>query len=304
MKQDQILVSTGEFTKIYDPSVGKNEEWYINDHCFIRGEDGIWHLFGITHAEPANPLDEKNFAHATARSLTQKPWDKQRFALTAEWKKWKEIHLWAPHVIFHENVYYMFYCAGDEDHSKYKIHLATSSDLKTWKRHLENPMVVDGHEARDPFVLRVGEKWVMYYTATSDPSGGDHIVAYRTSDDLIKWGERDVAFRDTIKEHAWSPTESPFVVRRGSYYYLFTGPWDSYVDTHVFRSQDPFHWTVKDKVGHINSHAAEVVRDAEGHWDISHCGWGQGGVYLAPLHWNDGLDNAESSMPTPDVSCS
>ena len=292
MTQGQILVRAGEFTKIYDPSIGENEKWYINDHCFIRSADGIWHLFGITHAEPANPLDEKNFAHATARSLIQNPWDKQRFALTAEWKKWKEIHLWAPHVIFHENVYYMFYCAGDKDHTKYKIHLATSSDLKTWKRHPANPIVVDGHEARDPFVLRVGEKWVMYYTATSDPSGGDRIVAYRTSDDLIKWGERNVAFRDTIKEHSWSPTESPFVVRRGDYYYLFTGPWGGYVGTHVFRSKDPFHWTVEGKVGRINSHAAEVVRDIDGKWYVSHCGWGQGGVYLAPLYWNDGLDNA------------
>ncbi len=304
MAQDQDLIGAGEFVRIYDPSVGENEEWYINDHCFIRGEDGIWHLFGITHAEPANPLDEKNFAHAMARNLSQKPWDKQRFALTAEWKKWKEIHLWAPHVIFHEKMYYMFYCAGDEDHSKYKIHLGTSSDLKIWKRHPENPIVVDGHEARDPFVLRVGDRWVMYYTATSNPSGGDHIVAYRTSDDLIRWGDRDVAFRDTIKEHSWSPTESPFVVRRGNCYYLFTGPWGGYVGTHVFRSPDPFHWSVEDKVGHINSHAAEVIRDIDGKWYVSHCGWGQGGVYLAPLYWNDGLDNAESSMPIPDVSCS
>ena len=53
--------------------------------------------------------------------------------------------------------------------SEYRIHLATSSDCTTWTRHPENPMVVDGYEARDPMVLRVDDRWVMYYTATSEP---------------------------------------------------------------------------------------------------------------------------------------
>jgi hypothetical protein len=41
-------VSSGEFFKIYDPSTSETGKWYINDHCFIRGIDGVWHLFGIT----------------------------------------------------------------------------------------------------------------------------------------------------------------------------------------------------------------------------------------------------------------
>ena len=32
-------------------------------------------------------------------------------------------------------------------------------------------------------------------------------------------------------------------------------------------------------------------------WYINdHCGWAQGGVYLAPLIWDDGLDNADASL--------
>lgn len=31
---------------------------------------------------------------------------------------------------------------------------------------------------------------------------------------------------------------------------------------------------------------AEVIRDG-GDWFVSHCGWGQGGVYLAPLSWSE-----------------
>ncbi|HBO44644.1 MAG TPA: hypothetical protein DD670_12075, partial [Planctomycetaceae bacterium] len=157
------LVVAGEFTKIYDPSVGEDEQWYINDHCFIYGRDRQWHLYGITREEPASPINEDNFAHATASTLLQQPWDKQPFALsTATEAPWYERHLWAPHVIKNDGLYYMFYCAGDADHTKYKIHLATSPNLWNWTRHSDNPMIVDGFDARDPFVMRLEDSWVMY----------------------------------------------------------------------------------------------------------------------------------------------
>lgn len=281
-------VQAGPFFKIYDPSAGEPQQWYINDHCFIRGEDGTWHLFGITHPEPADPLDEKQFAHATADSLTQRMWVKQPMALEADWKRYREAHLWAPHVIHHDDLYYMYYCAGgDPDHAHYRIYLATSKDLWTWERHPENPMFVDGYDARDPMVLRVGDQWVMYYTATSRPEGGNHIVAYRTSKDLIHWSERGTAFTDPTVGTVGGPTESPFVVQRGEYYYLFIGPRGGYVGTDVFVSRDPFHWELKDQVGHIAAHAAEVVQDVDGKWYVSSAGWGQGGVYLAELEWVD-----------------
>ncbi len=288
-------VTSGDFTKIYDPSVGENIPWYINDHCFLRGRDGTWHMYGITHAEPLGPLDEHNFSHAVADVLTQQPWRKRPFALSVD-PTWNEVHLWAPHVIEHEGLYYMYYCAGDLDNSKYKICLATSKNLTDWSRHPDNPMVVDGYDARDPYLLRVGREWVMYYTATSDPKGGNHIVAAATSKDLLHWEGRKTVFTDPSKGTWGGPTESPTVIRRGDVYYLFIGPRDHYRGTCVYKSKDPFHWDIQDLAGQINAHAAEVIRDSRGKWYVSHCGWGQGGVYLAPLHWNDGLDEADTSL--------
>ncbi len=291
---EEPAIRAGYF-RIYDPSVGEEKEWYINDHCFVRGEDGRWHLFGITREEPAKPIAEDNFAHATADKLYQVPWRKEAFALTVDANAGEE-HLWAPHVIFHEGIYYMYYCGGGRNPTKYRIHLATSEDLYDWERHPENPMVVDGYHARDPFVLKVGDEWVMYYTATSTPSGGNHIVACQVSDDLIRWRGRKAVFVDPSKGRGGGPTESPFVVRRGEYYYLFIGPRGGYVGTDIFRSRDAFEWKPEDKVGHVESHAAEVIRDEDGRWYVSRCGWGQGGVYLSPLYWNDGLSGSESSM--------
>ena len=101
-------VTAGEFTRIYDPSVGEAEPWYINDHSFFRDHAGTWHLVGITHAEPFKPHDEKHLAHATAPSL-HGPWTKQAFALSAD-AEWGETQLWAPHVIEHDGQFWMFVC--------------------------------------------------------------------------------------------------------------------------------------------------------------------------------------------------
>jgi beta-fructofuranosidase len=286
-----------KFEKIYDPSVGEGKQWYINDHCFVKGAGG-WHLFGITHAEPMNPMDEDNLAHATADRLTQVPWKKKPYALSID-AAFKEEHLWAPHVIVHSGLYYMYYCAGDKDHLRYKIHLATSKDLTSWKRHGANPVVVDGYDARPPFILKVGDEWAMYYTATSEPKGGNHIVVCVTSKDLINWSNRKVVFTDESKGTYGGPTESPFVVRRGKWYYLFIGPRGGYVGTSVYRSTDPFKWEPAQRAMHFRSHAAEVIRDTDGKWYVSHCGWKQGGVYLAPFEWADGLDDSDTSIPIP-----
>lgn len=291
-------LEVGEYFRIYDPSAGEPEKWYINDHCFIYDSNGTWHLFGITHQEPAKPMDEDNFAHATAQTLTQRGWKKEPFALTVD-PNYGEEHLWAPHVIYRDGIYYMFYCAGAKNHRRYKINLATSKDLYLWQRHPANPLVIDGYDARDPFILRLKDKWMMYYTATSTPSGGNHIIAALTSDDLIHWKDKKVVFTDPSKGTWGGPTESPTVVRRGKLYYLFIGPRDDYRCTSVYRSTSPFKWTLEDEVARIQSHAAEVVRDTDGKWYVSHCGWGQGGVYLAPLKWNDDVNNNDTSLPVP-----
>jgi beta-fructofuranosidase len=289
-----VLVECGSFIKIYDPSVGETGPWYMNDHCFIRDQLGTWHMFGITHSEPAKPSDEIHFAHATAKSLLQQPWDKLPYALdVATGPPWNETHLWAPYVIFYKNLYYMYYAGGGKDGAKQQIQLATSPDLTTWTRSPKNPMVMDGYHARDPFVLRVKDKWVMYYTATNPPTGGKHVVSYVTSDDLETWGNPSIAFTDPgASGTTGGLTESPFIVQRGDYYYLFIGPREndqaSYNGTDVFVSHDPFHWDMKDIVGHFPAHSAEIVQDTDGKWYISRAGWKQGGLYLAPLIWKDG----------------
>lgn len=290
-------VGAGERFRIYDPSEGESKSWYVNDHTFVRGPDGTWHLFGITHEEPADPLDETYFAHATADHLDQRQWVKQEPVIHADVDS-GETHVWAPYVLKHRGVYYMFYAGGTADHERYRMQLATSTDLYHWKRHPDRPLFTDGYDARDPMVRRVGDRWVMYYTATTRRDGGHHLVAYRTSKDLRHWSARHTALKHPVTGTFGGPTESPFVVRRGDDYYLFVCCTSYYTDTRVFHSKNPLRFDVDDQVGQIDEHASEVVR-AGGRWYVSGAGWGQGGVYLRPLDFDRRRVTAGRVVRTP-----
>jgi hypothetical protein len=54
-------------------------------------------------------------------------------------------------------------------------------EVNTWTQSPADLLFTDSWEARDPMVIRVGGQWVLYYIATSSPSGGNHIVAYRNT---------------------------------------------------------------------------------------------------------------------------
>jgi arabinan endo-1,5-alpha-L-arabinosidase len=293
-----LSVGAGAFELIYDPSVGEDERWYINDHTIIRDRTGLWHLIGITHAEPANPLDERQLAHATAADL-RGPWTKQPPALMYD-PSLGETVLWAPHVIWHDNRYWMFVCGGGASSQEFRIILATSDDCTTWTRHPANPLVLDGYEARDPMVFKVGDRWVMYYCATTEPSGGAHVVKTVESHDLVHWTNPSVAYTDQCQGDMGGPTESPYVIEADGTYLLFIGPdWEGLLESHartgrydpaayrrtrVLASQDPLHFEASGLAGTVDAHAAEVIEDVDGSLWITHCGWGQGGVHLAPLH--------------------
>ena len=278
------MIRAGEFSRIYDPSEDTGDAWYINDHCFIRDRSGLWHMFGITHAEPAAPLEERFLAHATSTALFGKPWRKQDHVMHADTDAGETL-VWAPHIIDHNEQYWMFYCAGGDEHDRYRIHLAISDDLWNWRRHSANPMVIDGYDARDPMVLKAGEKWIMYYTGNSDPAGGHHVVYAVTSEDLTHWSGRREVFRHSEVGTFGGPTESPFVVKKCDTYFLFVCTNAPYNDTAIYASNDPFRWEMDDKVGSFPAHAAEVVVADNGETFVSRAGWGQGGVYLAQLQW-------------------
>lgn len=280
--------SVGQFRRIFDPSAVHGGTWDWNDHCFVKTAAG-WHVYGIESSVPLRPdTDGQFFGHATARTLDQEEWEQAPRILPPDHAS-GELRVWAPHVVKHAGRYYMYWCGCTADMTRYRIQMATSEDGVEWKRHRDNPVLEDGFQARDPMVARIGDQWVMYYTATQPASGGHHTVNYALSDDLVRWRKGGVAFRHAARGTEFGPAESPFVVQRGEWFYLFVGPSPVYVGTDVYRSRDPFNFALHQKVAHLHAHAPEIIRDRDGRWFISHTGSGQRGLYLAPLYWNDGV---------------
>lgn len=94
----------------------------------------------------------------------------------------------------------------------------------------------------------------MYYTATPNAAGhSNHVVAYRTSTDLINWSARRIAYTDPLAGTSGGPTESPSVVEHDGWWYLFACCRIDYISTAVYRNRDPFHFDAGDQVGHIRS---------------------------------------------------
>ncbi|MCX5409212.1 family 43 glycosylhydrolase [Streptomyces sp. NBC_00335] len=277
-------VGAGSFTHVYDPSTPGRRR-YLNDHTLIRA-NGRWHLFSIVGdsaatGEAPDSAAEVSFAHASAPS-PYGPWTTHADALTVDPGYHGEEHLWAPHVIEAGGRFWMFYAGGGA--SGAAISLATSDDLFTWTREPSGPLF-RGIAARDPMVLRAGGEWVMYYTELSSP-GGRHLVAHRRSADLVHWSEPGVAFADATTATTVSVTESPYVVERDGWYYLFIGPRGGYEGTDVLASRDPFHFDLAGYAGHVAGHAVEVITDGEA-WYAGAAGWFRHGLHVAPLQWRD-----------------
>lgn len=284
----------GPVRHVYDPTPPGEPARYLNDHSVVHGPDGRWHLYSIVgdKAPPGEWPDytkEVNFAHASAPS-PEGPWTTHPYAMTADPEYFGEEHLWAPHVIEHDGVYHMFYAAGGgpPGATASAINLATSTDMFTWTRVPSGPLFRDYLSARDPNVIRVGDRWIMYYTATETVRGGQHVVAYRTSTDLRNWSARRIAYADTetVASHPDSNTESPFVIHRDGWWYLFIGPRGGYLGTDVYRSRNPLHFSESDHAGHLPVHAAEVITDGASEW-VTGAGWTESGLYLAGLRWSD-----------------
>ena len=289
------MISVGDFELIYDPSVGEAERWYINDHTFFRDHTGTWHLIGITHAEPMAPFDEVHLAHATAPDAAR-PVDE------AAVRAHRRSRLRARRTCGHRTSCTTTAPTGCSTapaaptKTEYRIHLATSDDAWTWTRHPANPLIVDGFEARDPMVQRVGDRWVLYYTATSEPAGGHHVVVAAESDDLVHWSGRHIVYTDPMEgtdgrphrvavrvraRRPLVPAHRPRLGRRSSARSRETGRYDlARLPPHArARERRPARTsTSPTRSATIDAHAAEVVVDEHGDWWVTHCGWGQGGV--------------------------
>ncbi len=277
----------GDSIHIFDPGQGEFTPWYINDHCIVKGPDGRYHLFGITHEKRfiPPPWAEHDFAHASSEELFREGWNKHERVLRID-KALGETHVWAPHAIEKDGLYYMFYAAGG-GHWDSMINLAVSKDLFEWERHPENPMFLDFFDARDPMVYKHGDEYVMYYTKTYSRDDYKATVAVRRSKDLVRWSGPEFALVLTKDPPAINSghTESPYYFQyNGVHYLCICNPYYHYKLSRVFVSDNPFLFDEENEITALIAHCPEIL-GFEGNWAVSHAGWFYNGAYLAHVKW-------------------
>lgn len=84
---------------------------------------------------------------------------------------WERGGLYKPCLVEHEGTFFLFYNAKTEGKGwREQTGVATSSDLKTWRRYEANPILPNGAPgswdeifASDPCVLRGGKEWAFFY---------------------------------------------------------------------------------------------------------------------------------------------
>ncbi len=282
MKTPQIV---GEWKILFKPEKHGN---YINDHTVVKSLDGKWHLFGIT-SFGGGPTNERYFAHGIGDSLNE-PLKEVGRAID------KGTLAWAPCVINKGEDYYMFYGPSPTQ-------LAVSFDMVEWYGYpvtLENEPPMAAH--RDHFVLKVAEdQYLMYVVGVHDKKGA---VSVFSSADLLKWKFQGFALTsgdDAPLKPGWGAMESPFVVEKDGYYYLFITYTDcsddTYNNTLVFASKDPKNFGEYNgekggalPIAKLYGHASEVLQD-NGEYYITTCGWNskdiphKGAVSIARLEW-------------------
>jgi hypothetical protein len=282
---------------VFDTTPFGGGPYYVNDHAFVQGPLGEWHLFGIFHREPIGEDSEVEFVHAISDEPDPARWGEGAFipapapytmALRAD-RAIGETHLWAPHVVHAAGRWWMIYQGGGAEGDRASIRLAESDDLYRWTRVGQAPLFEDFCVARDPMLSQRDGVWTLYYTRCDSLGNRLSGVAYRQSDDLVHWTEPRMAL--TLSATPPMPnsgfTESPFVFERNGYHYLSVSSypiaWDA---TMLYRSPAPFAFASV-PFARLRAHAGEWLTSRDGkQMLLSHAGPGQHGVWVGPV---DGL---------------
>ena len=333
-----IPVPMEEFRELYHPTPAVGV--YINDHAVFAKEGAgdqdadKWNLIGITNHELDGSLGETHFAHGVGYSLEDGRFSdnpanggiilnglNKQTGTTPNPIREGTI-CWAPHVVYHEGLYHMFYFSILT--AKWNMEYATSTDLINWKDRTselslsvanthEGLLYENGNivETRDPMVLKYGSVWLMYTTAMWLDGGVRRgAVAVYQSTNLKAWTFKGYALRNLegAPIAPYSTCESPFVIYKDGKFILSTtitvSDESTYHDTIIFVSDDPYDFGTYSGAtmleasthyaGRISAHCPEYIYDKDADkWYVTTAGWtgmvkhegAVGGVGIAEMQW-------------------
>jgi beta-fructofuranosidase len=150
---------------------------------------------------------------------------------------WDDKAIWTGSIIDQGDKYWLFYTAishadGGEEQ---RIGLATSTNLMTWERHPDNPILTaappwyrthggppwEWVSLRDPWVVRDPDRdrWLMYFTAAAEghPYESAGTIGLAESVDLVTWS----LLPPVVDPGDFRQMEVPQIERIGESWYLF-----------------------------------------------------------------------------------
>ena len=295
-------VMTGDYIYIYEPQgdifkgpdtenlvAGKHyDSWQPNDHCFVRGKDGSWHAFGITHpsTNPGEKYHQGEYSlfhispsnerrNASGELFAPGSWRDLPKVMNHDERPGENLYIFAPDIIKKNNEFVMIYGPAP-------LRMATSRNLRDWKPG--GPIgVATNSSDRDPsFMLYNGVYFLTYCAGNS--------IQTTTSTNLRDWSAPIEIFRPAKDSYQ---CESPTLLHHEGKFYLFWCVWDSgdpngnaYDDrTFVYCSDDPLNFHGKPLLTELKAHAPEIIRDDNGQWFISSAEYPKRGISVARLLW-------------------
>ena len=277
---------TGEYVNIYRPSADiyrgiktdgfvpneKYENWICNDFSVLY-DNGEWHIVGITHPKPSGftnafDYDSKNIheaeyqlfhCRASAERFSELMYpesftDCEKLLYPAD-RPGERPEIWAPHLMKRDGRFEVIYSPGS-------MRSASTEDFVNFSRRVL--FECDFAFARDPYIF--GEDG-SYYFIYCDRKG----LSMRVSRDMENWSEPEPLMRELFPN---ASTESPFLMKRGEYYYLlwciYDGRNGSYDNrTFVYAAKSIRELGKYAPIAMLDAHAPEIVFDGEDYYLLS-----------------------------------
>lgn len=136
----------------------------------LKKVDGRY--LGVFHAYPNPGYEQGPAVIGICWSRDLMHWELGNICLRPEeGAAWERGGLYKPCLLEHKGTFYLFYNAKNADKRwREQTGVATSTDLRTWKRHEGNPVLRNGAAgswderfASDPCVMRDAGRWLMFY---------------------------------------------------------------------------------------------------------------------------------------------
>lgn len=183
--------------------IGAAGTWIIKEDD-LKGSPTLKKVNGkywmVYHAYPGEGYEEGPAEIGLAWTEDEQLLDWKRLSQPVfSWRDgeaWEAGGLYKACIVEHEERFYMFYNAKNKDRWVWKeqIGLAVSDDLMHWEREPSNPVIQVTPQSwkqnfvADPFVVRDGSKWVLFFYGYDGRHAQEGIAL---SQDLINWQEYD-----------------------------------------------------------------------------------------------------------------